>query len=539
MTDAHPQPAPAAGDHPLLPRPRGRVAPARRSRRATCPPATPVPTSPRCGRRRPCSPRAPTRPRAARRQKNAWVLLAEVAPELAEWARLLRRRRRASGPRPRPARPGRSPSARPTTWSATPTGSSAVVEQALGLVPHAPTRAAARRASPPASSGGCRLTRSSISTWPPATPCSTAPRTRTSSSSAPRSTRWTRSPSPTATAPTARSSSPRPASRRGSGRCWASTWPSPRWGRPVSSGPSVRPALGAPPVRGGAHRDLPVHRGGLPRVTFLARGRAGWASDLPDGLRRPTWPASAADPVATLERLAAHLAGGDVVVLLGPASELGVAATRRRDDLGLAALAPWLEVARARGPRRRAGLPPAPRRRERRGRLGPGHLAARRPDGAASPAGPGSAPCCTNAVRYADRRDAPTVDVLDAARRLVALDRRHVDRANAEGFLKSGKQMHEVAEEICRLAGLAARHRHRGAAAARPHPGGRRPVRARPAARPRPGGGALPGVRARARGEPAHRRRAAAGPLRGRRSAGATARRPGSGSGSGSTTSSS
>ena len=62
----------------------------------------------------------------------------------------------------------------------------------------------------------------------------------------------------------------------------------------------------------------------------------------------------------------------------------------------------------------------------------------------------------TNAVRYADRLDAPTVDVLDAARRLVALDRRHVDRGNAEGFFKSGKQMDEVAEEICRLAGLSA-----------------------------------------------------------------------------------
>ena len=60
----------------------------------------------------------------------------------------------------------------------------------------------------------------------------------------------------------------------------------------------------------------------------------------------------------------------------------------------------------------------------------------------------------TNAVRYADRLDAPIVDVLDAARRLVALDRRHVTGGNAEGFLKSGKQMHEVAEEICRLSGL-------------------------------------------------------------------------------------
>ena len=60
----------------------------------------------------------------------------------------------------------------------------------------------------------------------------------------------------------------------------------------------------------------------------------------------------------------------------------------------------------------------------------------------------------TNAVRFADRLDAPTTDVLDAARRLVPMDLRHLDRRNAEGFLKSGKQMHEVAEEICRFAGL-------------------------------------------------------------------------------------
>jgi error-prone DNA polymerase len=66
----------------------------------------------------------------------------------------------------------------------------------------------------------------------------------------------------------------------------------------------------------------------------------------------------------------------------------------------------------------------------------------------------------TNAVRYADRRDAPTIDVLDASRRLVALGSaqlRHLGpsdfRANAEGFLKSGKQMLEIAEEVGRLGG--------------------------------------------------------------------------------------
>ena len=100
----------------------------------------------------------------------------------------------------------------------------------------------------------------------------------------------------------------------------------------------------------------------------------------------------------------------------------------------------------------------------------------------------------TNAVRYADRRDAPVVDVLDAARRLVALDQRHVDRGNAEGFLKSGKQMHEVAEEIARLAGLGDTDREARPAAG-PHPDGGRPVRPRPACRPRPGRGPLPGVR--------------------------------------------
>src|SRR5438876_326743 len=47
----------------------------------------------------------------------------------------------------------------------------------------------------------------------------------------------------------------------------------------------------------------------------------------------------------------------------------------------------------------------------------------------------------TNAVRGADRTDGPTLDVLDAARRLVALDARHLDRVNAEAYLKSGKEM--------------------------------------------------------------------------------------------------
>ncbi|MDP9408453.1 MAG: DNA polymerase III subunit alpha, partial [Actinomycetota bacterium] len=55
------------------------------------------------------------------------------------------------------------------------------------------------------------------------------------------------------------------------------------------------------------------------------------------------------------------------------------------------------------------------------------------------------------------RGDAPTADVLDAARRLVPLDARHVDRVNAEGSLKPGKEMAELAEEVAARTGAGPR----------------------------------------------------------------------------------
>ncbi|HEX6246672.1 MAG TPA: DNA polymerase III subunit alpha [Nocardioidaceae bacterium] len=198
------------------------------------------------------------------------------------------------------------------------------------------------------------------------------------------------------------------------------------------------------PVRGGSFRDPR-----LPRATFLAGSKKGWAAVC--RLVSATHLAGErGTPVTTLDLVAEHLGGltgsSDVLVLLGPGSELGRAADLRRDDLARAALRPWLEVVD------RSSLMV-----EVVSHRLPGH-------------GPGSSPhaarmlgvargehlgaVLTNAVRYADRSDAPTVDVLDAARRLVPLDVRHVDRANAEGFLKSGKEMAEVAEEICRFSGI-------------------------------------------------------------------------------------
>src|SRR4051812_33047644 len=229
--------------------------------------------------------------------------------------------------------------------------------------------------------------------------------------------------------------------------------------RPVAGPPPGATPRSRTPVRGGAFRE-PV-TGGLPRVTFLAGaagsggGAAGWAA-VCRLVSATQLAGERGTPVLDLDLLAEHLAGplaaGDLVVLLGPASELGRAATRRRDDLAAAALAPW-----------RALVPPenllvelvSHRLPARGGDWGPGTTPhAARMAGLARRAGLGVV--LSNAVRYADRRDAPTVDVLDAARRLVPLDRRHVDRGNAEGFLKSGKQMAEVAEEVCRMAGLAA-----------------------------------------------------------------------------------
>jgi error-prone DNA polymerase len=211
------------------------------------------------------------------------------------------------------------------------------------------------------------------------------------------------------------------------------------------------------PVRGGAFRDLPSDRGGLGRIRLLAHaggpggGAAGWAA-ICRLISEVHLAGERGRPVATLEQLAPYLEGGDVVMLLGPDSPVGAAVTRRRDDLALAALAPWREVV----PRENLLLELVTHRLPGRGGTwGPGTTVhAARMAGVAREAGLGTV--LTNAVRYADRLDAPTVDVLDAARRLVALDQRHLDRGNAEGFLKSGKQMAEVAEEICRLSGLAA-----------------------------------------------------------------------------------
>ncbi|MGB8381388.1 MAG: DNA polymerase III subunit alpha, partial [Dermatophilaceae bacterium] len=57
------------------------------------------------------------------------------------------------------------------------------------------------------------------------------------------------------------------------------------------------------------------------------------------------------------------------------------------------------------------------------------------------------------AVRHADPKEAATVDVLDAARRLVALDVRHLDRVTTAGHLAPSPAMYAVACDVAAASG--------------------------------------------------------------------------------------
>ena len=210
-----------------------------------------------------------------------------------------------------------------------------------------------------------------------------------------------------------------------------------RPGVPGASGP--RPPG---PTRGGAFVDP-----GLPRVTVLASGRAGWGA-LCRLVTATHLAGERGTPISSLGLIAEHArvareAGGALIVLLGPQSEPGRLLAGRREALARAHLERW-----------RSALPEAGELQievvHHRGR---GELA-RAARWAAFAASAGIAPVLTNAVRYADRSDAPVADVLDAARLLVALDTRHVGRVNADGYLKAGKEMAEIAQEVADAAGF-------------------------------------------------------------------------------------
>ncbi len=193
------------------------------------------------------------------------------------------------------------------------------------------------------------------------------------------------------------------------------------------------------PARGGAFVDESA-----PRITVLARDKAGWANIC--ALVSAAWAARAArggQPVVPLDVLAGHTEG--LTVLLGPGSEPMRALAAGRPDRATQLLAPWREMF---GPALRLeavhlGRPGT----------GPGSLRlAARTVGLAADLDLEAV--LTNAVRYADPGQGLVADVLDAARLL-----RPVPRGGADGgerWLKPPAVMAELAGQVAEAAGQGA-----------------------------------------------------------------------------------
>lgn len=210
---------------------------------------------------------------------------------------------------------------------------------------------------------------------------------------------------------------------------------------------SRTPSRRRTPVRGGAEVD-PRH----PRVTVLARGTGagvphgvGWAR-LCRLVSEVHLTGERGEAVATAAMVARHAAApgpdepGPLLVLLGPTSDVGAALLARRPDLARQRLQAWQQV------------------------LPAGALAIEVVDHGGPPGTPAStghaahllglADSCgvpavlTAAVRHLRPEDAATADVLDATRRLVALDARHLDRVTTAGHLADDATMAASAHRV-------------------------------------------------------------------------------------------
>ncbi|HKJ12111.1 MAG TPA: DNA polymerase III subunit alpha [Ornithinimicrobium sp.] len=229
----------------------------------------------------------------------------------------------------------------------------------------------------------------------------------------------------------------------------------------TASGPGAARRSSPTPSRAHPLKGGPSRADREPRVTVLARGQQ---AGLGPGLgwsrlcRLVTHTHLAGDrgaPRLTVERLAAAAvpsAGtAPLVVLLGPDSDVGRAVLSRRHAHAEALLQRW-----------RQSLPPGSLRVEVVVHGGPAHTsgslthAARMWMLAREHAVP---VVLTAAVRHAEVSGARVVDVLDAARRMVPLQERHLDRVSTAGHLADTPTMLATAD---RLAAAMGHHRVRG-----------------------------------------------------------------------------
>src|SRR5436305_1644923 len=94
------------------------------------------------------------------------------------------------------------------------------------------------------------------------------------------------------------------------------------------------------PARGGAFAD--AHDSGLPRVVLLAQNKQGWAAIC--RLVSATHLAGERGKPVTSHDLIRQHASDEVVLLLGPDSDVGRALAQRRPDLATQALNRWRET---------------------------------------------------------------------------------------------------------------------------------------------------------------------------------------------------
>ena len=205
------------------------------------------------------------------------------------------------------------------------------------------------------------------------------------------------------------------------------------------------------PVKGGAEVD-PRH----PRVTVLARGQGagvdpglGWGR-LCRLVTQTHLRGERGAPVSSPELIAEHAVDPftgalALVVLLGPGSDVGQALLARRPEQARRMLRQWVDLLPHGGVVIEVVCHGGPEGTQ----ASLGHAA--RLLGLATEVGLPAV--LTAAVRHVDPDGAVTVDVLDAARRLVPLDTRHLDRVTTAGHLSSSAQMYAVACDVARAAG--------------------------------------------------------------------------------------
>ncbi|MEV4089580.1 PHP domain-containing protein, partial [Nonomuraea fuscirosea] len=202
------------------------------------------------------------------------------------------------------------------------------------------------------------------------------------------------------------------------------------------------PASPFAPGPGASPRRPRTGPGAEDRVTVLSRGK-GW-SRLCRLVTAAHHAGERGAPKVTRELIGEWAGGpGDhgfgaedgLVVLLGPRSDVGRAVADRRDEQARTLLGLW-----------RAAVPGVVVELVDQYGFRDAITAVRMLGLAESMGVPA---VLTNAARYLDPADHQVGDVLDAARQLVPLHPRHLERTTSHAYLKSTKEMWQVATKVC------------------------------------------------------------------------------------------